>query len=100
MNGSAAAEPPKLSYRATALLALTALSVLIWLQPPWLRRIQAAWFDSMQAACRRRKVGGCSQSSTLSAMSASSAVVRYESFGGAKPAEPLTNRFPSRRTRR
>ena len=53
MNGSAAAEPPKLSYRATALLALTALSVLIWLQPTWLRRIQAAWFDSMQAVAPR-----------------------------------------------
>jgi serine phosphatase RsbU (regulator of sigma subunit)/CHASE2 domain-containing sensor protein len=45
--------PPKLSYRATALLALAALSFLIWLQPPWLRRMQAAWFDSMQAVAPR-----------------------------------------------
>ena len=48
MSGSGAAAPPKLSYRTTALLALIALSVLLWLQPPTLRRLQAAWFDSMQ----------------------------------------------------
>jgi CHASE2 domain-containing sensor protein len=27
--------------------------VLIWLQPPTLRRLQAAWFDSMQAVAPR-----------------------------------------------
>ena len=53
MSGSGAAAPPKLSYRTTALLALAALSVLLWLQPPTLRRLQAAWFDSMQAVAPR-----------------------------------------------
>ena len=53
MSGSAAAEAPSVFYRVTALLALTLLSVLIWLQPPWLRRMQAAWFDSLQAVAPR-----------------------------------------------
>ena len=48
MNGPAAPEPPTLRYRAIALLLLAALTALIWLQPPWLRRMQAAGFDTLQ----------------------------------------------------
>ena len=54
MSGSAAAEPPSVFYRVAALLALAVLALLLWLQPPWLRRMQAAWFDSLQAVAPRR----------------------------------------------
>jgi CHASE2 domain-containing sensor protein/serine phosphatase RsbU (regulator of sigma subunit) len=54
VSAPAAPELPTALFRATAGLTLALLAVLIWLQPPWLSRMQAAWFDSMQSASPRR----------------------------------------------
>jgi CHASE2 domain-containing sensor protein/serine phosphatase RsbU (regulator of sigma subunit) len=53
VNAPAAPEPPTAFFRACAGLTLALLAVLVWLQPPWLSRMQAAWFDSMQSVAPR-----------------------------------------------
>ena len=53
MTGAVAPEPPTLLFRAIAGVTLAFLAALAWLQPPWLARLQAAWFDSMQAVAPR-----------------------------------------------
>ena len=53
MSGAAAPEPPTRLFRLSAFLALALLGALVWMQPPWLSRMQAAWFDSMQAVAPR-----------------------------------------------
>jgi serine phosphatase RsbU (regulator of sigma subunit)/CHASE2 domain-containing sensor protein len=54
VTAAAVPDPPSPYSRALAWLTLAALAALIWLQPPWLRRVQAAWFDSMQAIAPRQ----------------------------------------------
>jgi hypothetical protein len=53
VNAAAAPEPPTAFFRASAGLTLALRALLVWLQPPWLSRMQAAWFDSMQPVSPR-----------------------------------------------
>jgi CHASE2 domain-containing sensor protein len=39
--------------RLVAVPLLVALAALIWLDPPWVERVQSAWFDAYQVASPR-----------------------------------------------